>query len=85
MDHPVTLPRGNIVKAFLAFIADMVETSTYLSRANFVKALSKSIKVDDVTITLSRKAQAVDTWLTKNFLRENTFFVAYPIVEVLQI
>lgn len=58
------------------------DASSYINRAAYVKAYGRSIKVDDVSLTLSRKARVVGSWSDKKLPSENAFFVAYPSCEV---
>lgn len=50
-----------------------------------IKAFGRSIKVDNVAVTLSCKARVVGSWSTKKLPHENTFFVACLPNEVVQI
>ncbi|KAG1327244.1 putative isoflavone reductase [Cocos nucifera] len=71
-------------KAFLAFTSDLAEVSSYLFRVAYVKVYGRSVKEDDVTVTLSRKACIVGSWKMKKLSKSNTFFIVCPSNEVVQ-
>lgn len=83
MANPMTpSSHGLIIKAFLTLTVDMVDTVNYLTLVDFIEAYGRPIKEDNVSVTLAQKARVVGAWLAKKLQRDDTFFVARPLLKL---